>query len=398
MPVRLPANRHLPACLLAVILCGGALATSGATLRASSNRHITEALTTLQPGDTLEIEPGTYAGNILIKGLAGTASAPITIRGSDPASPPVFQSGSEALRLSQCHYVKLRHLRVNGLTKRGIAIDDGDAPDKPSHHIVVELVTISETGLRGHNHALEVAGAHDIIIRNCQFEAWGGAAISMSRAQRAYVSDCTFIGRERVAQASAVHIQAASSNVLIQSSYFRWAGDRAIQIGGDTNAPMTDAPFEVAAVEVAGNRIFGGLSAVVWATADGGHVHHNTIIFPHRWILRILQQGAEPPRRPCRNGIFTHNMVLYDARVANIVNVSEGTAPDTFLFASNAWHRTAGPRPLRLPTASEGDVFQVDPEITLRDWSSMRITSPNPHLQDKGADSYTPVPPPFTLP
>ena len=83
---------------------------------------------------------------------------------------------------------------------------------------------------------------------------------------------------------------------------------------------------------------------MAWVTADGGHVHHNTIVLPEKWVLRILQETTDPQFEPCHGGVFEDNLVIYDSRVQVFVNVGPRTAPETFVFRRNAWCDVEGSR------------------------------------------------------
>jgi hypothetical protein len=64
----------------------------------------------LQPGDTLEIKPGTYdIGYSRLNDIHGTADKPITITASDPSQPPTLTGW---LSLWSAQYVTLDHLRL----------------------------------------------------------------------------------------------------------------------------------------------------------------------------------------------------------------------------------------------------------------------------------------------
>lgn len=365
-----------------------------------SQAELAEAVRTLKPGDVLLLQPGTYSGDITIRDVAGTANAPITIRGADPRSRPLLERAQEALHLSNCSYLRLQYLNVVNCSENGITIDDGGNLNTPAHHIIVEHVTISETGPQGNHNSLKLIGVDNVIVRACEFEGWSGSAINMIGCHRGMVENCRFVGRESNKESCAIQIEGGSSNILVQTSFFRWTGDHAIKLGGQTEAGLfrpAAAPYEATDIEVAGNRIFGGQAAFAWVTADGGVVHHNTIVYPNGWVMDI-QQGSDDKRFvACRNGRFTENMVLLDPRVSRIVHLGDNTAPETFAFRSNAWYRTAGPKPLRLPGPESDNVQGVDPVISVDGPEAFKVRSLDPRLTGIGADAYTPKLAPFSL-
>jgi hypothetical protein len=106
-----------------------------------------------------------------------------------------------------------------------------------------------------------------------------------------------------------------------------------------------------------GNRFERCMAPIAWVSADGGHVHHNTIILPDRWVLRILQETSDPQFRPCHGQLFEHNVVIYDSQVQVFVNVGPRTAPETFVFRHNVWCDTGSGRKPVLPVAEEDGVY-----------------------------------------
>ncbi|MBN2270914.1 MAG: right-handed parallel beta-helix repeat-containing protein, partial [Sedimentisphaerales bacterium] len=305
------------------------------------------AITKLKPGDTLLIAPGDYAGGIYLANTSGTKDAPITIRGADPDNPPLFAGGGQAFHLADCSYITLANLKAKGFPSNGINIDDGGSFDTPAHHITLENITILETGPKGNHDALKMSGVDHFTVRRCRFEAWGGSAIDMVGCHHGLVEDCTFIGREGFSQDNAVQLKGGTRHVLVQTSIFKNAGQRAINLGGSTGLQFfrpNVGDYEAKDITIAGNRFIGGLTPLAWVTADGGYVHHNTIILPEKWILRILQETTDPKFKPCRDGLFEQNLIIYDSKVQTFVNVGPRTDPQTFIFRNNAWRDLDGAR------------------------------------------------------
>lgn len=326
--------------------------TDSAGLRAEIGRAL--------PGTTLLLEPGAYDGGLYLENVAGTEQAPITIQGAEPNNPPVFQGGGSALHLADCSHLVLRNIKATGFPGNGINIDDGGSFATPAHHIILENVTVLETGPEGNHDALKMSGVDQFVVRKCHFAAWGGSAIDMVGCHRGVVEDCTFVGREGFSQSNAVQLKGGSADVLVQCCLFQDAGQRAINLGGSTGLQYfrpAVADYEAKNITIAGNRFLGSLSPVAWVTADGGHVHHNTIVLPGKWVLRILQETSDPQFKPCHDGVFEHNLVFYDSRVQDFVNVGPRTAPETFKFRHNVWCDAEGNRRPVLPVPEEGGIY-----------------------------------------
>jgi len=349
------------------------------------------ALRSLEPGVRVLVEPGVYEGGLYVGGLSGSPGRPIVIGGRDPNNPPEFRGGGQAIHLSDCSHIVLRNLKVRGFPSNGVNIDDGGAFDTPAHHIVLENITILETGPRGNHDALKMSGVDDFVVRRCRFEGWGGSGIDMVGCHRGVVEDCVFVGRQGFEQSNAVQLKGGTTDILVQCCLFRDAGQRAINLGGSTGLeyfrPRVDH-YEASRITVAGNRFIGSMAPIAWVTADGGHVHHNTIITPDKWVLRILQETRDQRFRPCHDGVFEQNLVVFDSRVGVFVNVGPGTSPETFRFTGNIWYDLEAGRKPELPLAEEKAIYQ--PELVFgANWRVDGMVEPaDEPLRPVGASGY----------
>ncbi len=350
----------LLACFL--LVCALSLVRA-AEIQVADSGQLRAAIAQLAPGTTVLLAPGVYEGGLYLEKVVGAENAPVIIAGQDANNPPVFRGGGQAMHLADCSYVTLRNLQVEGFPGNGINIDDGGSFETPAHHIVLENVTILKTGPTGNHDALKMSGVDQFTVRKCHFEAWGSSAIDMVGCHRGVVEDCTFVGREGFGQDNAVQLKGGTSDVLVQCCSFTNAGQRAINLGGSTGLPYfrpSVGDYEAKDITIAGNRFTGSLAPVAWVTADGGHVHHNTIILPDKWVLRVLQETRDPQFKPCHSGLFEHNLVIYDSRVQIFVNVGTGTAPETFRFRRNAWCDVEACRKPQLPTPEEDGTYLCD--------------------------------------
>ena len=208
-----------------------------------------------------------------------------------------------------------------------------------------------------------MSGVDRFVVRRCRFEGWGGSGIDMVGCHDGVVADCTFVGRDGFSQSNGVQLKGGTTGVLVQGCSFQNAGQRSINLGGSTGLQFFRprvGDFEARNITIAGNRFMGSMAPVAWVTANGGHVHHNTIILPEKWVLRILQETEDPQFRPSHEGVFEHNLVVYDSRVQVFVNVGSRTAPETFVFRHNAWLDADGCRRPSLPAPEENGVYLCD--------------------------------------
>jgi parallel beta helix pectate lyase-like protein len=361
------------------------------TIIVNNSSELRRALQNAQPGDTVSIAPGNYRGGIHLSNISGTRNKRIVIQGRDPKNPPLFTGGSQALHLANCNYITLRNIQVKGFPTNGINIDDGGSFATPAHHIIVEDVTILETGPTGNLDALKMSGVDQFIIRRCRFEGWGGSGIDMVGCHHGVIEDCTFVGRKGFSQSNAVQIKGGSTDILVQTSLFKNAGQRSINLGGSTGLQFFRPKvgnFEAKKITIAGNRFLGSMAPVAWVTADGGHVHHNTIILPEKWILRILQETKDPRFLPCHDGLFENNLIIFNANVRTFVNIGPNTNPQSFTFRRNAWLDLAGQRQPNLPTPDTDSIYQPKILWDRPDLEKATIKSQDKRLKTIGADAY----------
>ena len=377
------------ACILLMAVGTRTLAATEVTVRDSA--ELRAALRELAPGTTILLSPGVYQGGIYLQGAAGTEQSPIMIAGADPNNPPVFREGGQAMHLADCSHLVLKNLKAVGFPGNGINIDDGGSFETPAHHITLENVTILQTGPKGNHDALKMSGVDDFRIRHCHFEGWGGSGIDMVGCHQGVIEDCTFVGQEGFSQSNAVQLKGGTENVLVQTCLFKNAGERAINLGGSTGLQFFRpkvGDYEARNITIAGNRFVGGPAPIAWVTADGGYVHHNTIVCPENWILRILQESSDSRFRPCHDGLFADNLIIYNSRIRDFVNVGPRTAPETFKFSHNAWHNLDGPHKPTLPTAEKDGLYQVQLDTDSAALKEGFVTIKDDRAKDVGAQAY----------
>jgi len=322
----------------------------------SSRKELIEAVSTATPGTTIKIAPGKYAGGIRIRELKGTTDHPITIVAQEANDRPVFEGGQSGLQLTKCEHVILKQLKIKGATGNGINIDDGGNANSPAYHITLEDLDILETGPKGNRDGIKLSGLDQFVVRLCRIAGWGGSAIDMVGCHHGIVEQCQFEGREGFSQSNAVQMKGGSSDLVVRKNVFRNVGHRSINIGGNTGLDYfrpAATDYEATRIEVAGNQFLGSMAPIVWATSRGGYVHHNTIVHPSKWVLRILQENNTEPFAPSQGGRFENNVIVCNQSVRVPVNIGGGTAPETFAFKDNYW-LTSSNRPPQLPTAETG--------------------------------------------
>lgn len=348
---------------------------------------LTAALRSAKPGDVIKVAPGTYAGGISVSGIKGTEKAPVKLTAADPKHPPVIDGGASGLHLSGCSYVEISHLRFTGAKANGLNIDDGKQPGG-SKGIALRDLTITGSGPEGNRDGIKLSGLDNFTVERCRVEAWGssGSGIDMVGCHDGVISLSTFerdaAGYAKAMMSNGVQMKGGSARVSVQRCRFIRAGGRGVNLGGSTGAPYmrpadTDAEARDLTVE---DCYFEGLMApVCFVGADGAKVMHNTIVNPGKWVLRILQENRSTAFTPCRKGVFTDNIIVYQSgSLGEAVNTGSGTEPATFIFGRNVWFSqdrpSASQRQIRLPSREDHGEHGKDPKL---DPATGRSTLPN---------------------
>ena len=120
-------------------------------------------LANLQPGDTLQLEAGTYTQGLPIDNLHGTVGQPVVIAGPNSGPRAIFTGRSccNTVSLRDSSYIEIRNLELDG---SGLAVDAVKAEGNANwtHHITLENLFI-------HNHAAN----QQIVGINTKSPAWG---------------------------------------------------------------------------------------------------------------------------------------------------------------------------------------------------------------------------------
>jgi hypothetical protein len=335
------------------------------------------AVAAAKPGTRILLAGGVYGGGFHFSSLRGEPNQPIIIAAANPAQPPIFRDANVGLHLSNPAHLELRDLVFTQLTQNGLNIDDGNtsAGVTGAHHITLHGLRISDIGADGNNDGIKLSGVWDFIVSDCTIERWGtrgGSAIDLVGCHRGRI-EANLIRHNMPAPPNCTGVQAkgGSSNIVIRSNRFEHAGGRGVNLGGSTGlayfrpalAPDGDHA-EARDLLVEGNHFLGGLSAVAFVGVDGAVVRFNTIEHPARWPLRILQENKTPGFVPSRRGHFTDNLIIVESSRALEANVGAGTAPESFLFARNAWYNAEAPDRSRptLPAAEVDGIYGTPPE------------------------------------
>lgn len=325
------------------------------------------------PGTTILVAAGDYAGGFWFENVRGEAGKPIVLAGADPKSPPVFRGGAVALHFAGAAHLEIRNIAITGATGNGLSIDDAGKRESPSHHVLLQGLTVTGIGDRGNQDGVKLSGVDDFRVEDCVFDRWGtggGSAIDMVGCHRGVVERCRFRHPEA---SNAVQMKGGCAELTVRLCRFDDAGSRAVNIGGSTGLeffrpPLKAAPFsEARGIVVEGNTFRGSEAPVAFVGVDGAVVRYNTIHLPRRWALRILQETTAEGFVACRGGEFRRNIVVFrsDGWSEGGVNIGPGTDAASFVFEGNVWFCADAParsRP-KLPSEESNGMYGKDPEL-----------------------------------
>jgi hypothetical protein len=320
------------------------------------------ALRGLKSGDTLKIAPGDYPGGHHVADIAK-----LTIEALEPKIPPHFKGGTNGWQFSRCADLTLRNLRISGQTGNGLNLDDGGDLASPVTGITIDRLGISDIGPSGNHDGIKCSGLDKLIIRDCTITGWGGQGIDFVGCHHSLITGCHFIGKEGFTASAGIQLKGGTSDVIVEKCRFTNAGERPLNLGGSTGLPYfrpQGAKFEAARLIARDNVIEGSLCAAAFVGVDGAEFSDNTILFPTKWIFRILQETREPGFVPCQNVVVRGNRIVFHRSQVQIeVNLGGGTSPETFRFEKNQWFAEDRPQSSKpkLPTAEQDGVYGTDP-------------------------------------
>lgn len=354
-----------PAALLlasALILNAADSAASGPVVTVRDAGELRSALAALKPGTTLKIASGEYPGGHSVRGVER-----LTVEALDPKNPPHFKGGSGTWHFSRCDGLTLRRLRISGQRANGINLDDGGQAAKLVKGITVEQLEISDIGPQGNHDAIKASGLTGLTVRDCVIAGWGGQGIDLVGCHQSLITGCRFTGKPGFSASAGVQMKGGSADVTVEKCRFVSAGERAVNAGGSTGLPYFRPPgakHEAARLIVRDNVIEGSLCAAAFVGVDGAEFVNNTVLFPDKWVFRILQETKAAGFAPCRNVLVKGNRIVFRrAQVQVEVNIGDGTAPGTFRFEGNQWFAEDRPQASkpRLPVMEKDGVYGRDP-------------------------------------
>jgi hypothetical protein len=368
----------------------------GSTIVVSDMSELRQAVANAQPGTSIQIAPGDYVGGVSLRGLHGVPGRSIVITGQSREHPPQFVGGS-GVQISGASHIEIRDIHIINTRANGLNIDDAGERTTPSHHVVIERVTVSGTP-KGNYDGIKLSGLRNFRVINCRVERWGGSAIDMVGCHEGVIEGCEF----RSGGDNAVQAKGGSSGITVRTSRFKDFGLRGVNIGGSTGLDyfrplISEMPkegrYEARAIRVEGCTFVGGGAPIAFVGVDGAIVRFNTFYRPGRWVIRILQETRAEGFIPCRNGVFEDNLVVFRSSnwASGGVNIGDATLPQTFRFARNFWFCSDDPARSKptLPVPETEGTYGVDPLVTVDDKGEVSVP-PSSAARSVGAHAYRP--------
>ena len=337
---------------------------------------IERAVEDAAPGTAVRVHAGTYSGGVYLSDVVGTPEAPIWIGGAPGEARPIISGGGEGLHMTRGQYVVLHDLEVLGASANGINADDGGDYADPlaTHHLTFRGLLIHDIGSGGNEDCLKLSGVDDYWVLFSEFWNCGGGLSGSGIDHVGCHQGLIARNRFRNLSANAVQSKGGSEEIEIRWNRFLEAGARSLNLGGSTGFTFFRPPLsesepnaEARKIRVVANVIEGSDAAAAYVGCVGCEVVSNTIIDPHNWILRILQETTTSGAydfEACREGVFVNNLVYFErGDLSTYLNIGPGTDPGSFTFAHNLWYAWDNPAQSQpgLPVPETNGVYGRDP-------------------------------------
>ncbi len=352
------------------------------------------------PGSAVRVHAGTYGGGVYLSDVAGTADSPIWIGGAPGEARPKLVGGAEGMHLTHAEFVVIHDLEVEGASANGINCDDGGDYDDPlaTHHVTFRGLSIHDIGGGGNQDCLKLSGVDDYWVLFSEFANCGGGFSGSGIDHVGCHHGLIARNRFHDLSGNAVQSKGGSHDIEIRWNRFYESGARSLNLGGSTGFDYFRPPLsttspnaEARNIRLVSNVIEGSDAAAAYVGCVGCVVVNNTIVDPHNWILRILQETTSSGSyefEACREGVFANNLVYFErGDLSTYVNIGPDTEPGTFTFANNLWYAWDNPAQSEpsLPVAESDGIYGLDPELG----PDLSITRSSPASGTGRATSWT---------
>jgi hypothetical protein len=368
------------------MLCEGGSLSSYSQILHVGNGHpyptLNDALTDVEPGDTVLVHEGTYAGGLYFENIQGTWDNRIFIQAA-PGETVIFDGGNNAWQFTDAAYLNINGFIFEHQTGNGLNFDDGGSYETPAHHLIFANCTFRDMNASGNNDLFKLSGVDNFEIFNCVFlnGATGGSGIDMVGCHDGLISQCHF---ENLGSNS-IQAKGGTRNIRIEANFFKNGGQRSLNLGGSTGLQFfrpIDAEYEAAELKVYSNVFVGSTAPVAFVGCINSEVINNTMYLPENWVLRILQETVGSRFFPCGNNTFRNNLIYIDNQVTVECNIGPNTDPESFTFSNNLWFHSeqsnwSGPD---LPVVDADNIINADPLFENAALENFSLTENSPAI------------------
>jgi hypothetical protein len=242
----------------------------------------------IQPGDTVYLHAGSYAGYQAVTDLKGTAAQWIVFTRFEQDTIDI----SGGWQFVRCEYLRFQNLNFKGNAAhpgRLFSIDNGGSCSTQSNHILVNACSFSNTTDAAASVAFKFAGVDYFEVSDNVFEDIPACeAMSYNTCHEGLIRGNRFENC-----LSGGHIKGGASNITMERNLFINASQPpwvAYELGGDTGAPFycPGDSFEVKNLKFYSNIIIGGYRGLALSSARECRVVNNTFYNCGQATLRFL--------------------------------------------------------------------------------------------------------------
>ncbi|MEI6091966.1 MAG: T9SS type A sorting domain-containing protein [bacterium] len=268
----------------------------------------------IQPGDTVYLHSGSYAGYQMVTKLKGKEDNGIVI--CRFKNDIIDISGT--WQFISCEYIKFLNLNFKANTLhpgRLLSIDNGGSCETKSLYITVDSCSFSNTSDPTAITAFKLAGVDNFEVTNCSFKDF-----PVCDAMDFNVCHNGIIRGNRIQNClSGGHIKGGSSNITMERNYFINASKEswvAFELGGDTGAEFycPEDKFEVKNLKFYSNIVMGGYRGLALSSAVDCKVINNTFYNCGQATMRFLTTSTLFPTlsgNQVENNIFAFGASAY---------------------------------------------------------------------------------------
>ncbi len=234
-------------------------------------------LKSVNPGDTVVLADGTYAGDLLLT-RSGKEGAPITIKAAGKAA--VVDGGKNCMRLEGANWVIIEGIRFQNSSRAGLSVRMGDVLPEADH----------------------------VTVRKCVFADNGVWGLFTSHMNHMIIEDCEAYGSKKE---HGIYHSNSGDNPIIRNNRVHDNAGNGIHINGDPKCGG-DGIVSRALVErniVWGNGKAGGSAINVTHVQDS--IFRNNLLYNNYAGGIVLYRDAADPKYASRNNTIVNNTVYF---------------------------------------------------------------------------------------